>query len=60
MATDEEKKILELAADVQKFEIGLFWHRSLFFWGFIGAAFVAYAAFMKDGNSDTPLPSHAL
>jgi|SRR5580704_922268 hypothetical protein len=40
---DQKKLILEYAADVRKFEIGLFWQRSLFFWGFIGAAFVAYA-----------------
>lgn len=31
---------LHLAAEVRRFEIGLFWQRSLFFWGFIGAAFV--------------------
>jgi hypothetical protein len=56
MATDEDKRILELAADVRKFEIGLFWQRSLFFWGFIGAAFVAYAALLKGGNTDKNLP----
>jgi hypothetical protein len=56
MPTDEESKILELAADIRKFEIGLFWQRSLFFWGFIGAAFVAYAALLKDGNADKDLP----
>ncbi len=26
-------KILELASDIRKFEIGLFWQRSAFFWG---------------------------
>src|SRR5271166_1217907 len=36
-------KILEIAADVRKFEIGLFWQRSLFFWGLIAATFLAYA-----------------
>jgi hypothetical protein len=56
MATDEEKKILEIAADVRKFEITLFWQRSLFFWGFIGAAFVAYAALLKDNNADKDIP----
>jgi hypothetical protein len=56
----QNKKILELAADVRKFEIGLFWQRSLFFWGFIAAAFVGYAALTKDGannnnNNDSAL-----
>jgi hypothetical protein len=42
---DDERKLLELqlAADVRKFEIGLFWQRSLFFWGLIAATFLAYA-----------------
>jgi hypothetical protein len=53
--TNNDTKILDLAADVRKFEIGLFWQRSLFFWGFIGAAFVSYAALMKD-NADKDLP----
>ncbi len=43
-AGDGDKvKILEMAVDVRKFEIGLFWQRSLFFWGFIAATFLAYA-----------------
>ena len=37
------EKYFDVAADVRKFEIGLVWQRSLFFWGFIGAAFVAYS-----------------
>jgi hypothetical protein len=56
MPTDEEKKTFELAADVRKFEISLFWQRSLFFWGFIGASFVAYATLLRDGNADKDLP----
>lgn len=48
----DNAKILEIAADVRKFEIGLFWQRSLFFWGFIAAAFVAYAALAKDPDKD--------
>jgi hypothetical protein len=55
MATDEEKKILELAADVRKFEISLFWQRSLFFWGFIAASFVGYATLLKDNPDDKDL-----
>jgi hypothetical protein len=37
-------KILELSADVRKFEIGLFWTRSLFFWGFSTLIITAYGA----------------
>jgi len=49
----QKMKILEIAADVRKFEIEKFWQRSIFFWGFIGAAFVAYAQLY--GRSDLPL-----
>ncbi len=42
-SADQKNKILEYAADVRKFEIVRFWQRSIFFWGFIAAAFVAYA-----------------
>lgn len=41
-------KIFETAADVRKFEIGLFWQRSLFFWGLIAATFLAYANIKAD------------
>lgn len=44
----QKEKMLEYAADVRKFEIGLFWQRSLFFWGFIGAAFVAYGVLIGE------------
>jgi hypothetical protein len=40
---EQKKRILEYAADVRKFEVERFWQRSIFFWGFIAAAFVAYA-----------------
>ena len=39
---DQKKLILEYAAEARRFEIERFWQRSLFFWGFIGAAFIAY------------------
>jgi hypothetical protein len=39
----QKEKILKYAADVRKFEVERFWQRSIFFWGFIAAAFVAYA-----------------
>ena len=37
-------KIVDLTSDVRKFEIGLFWSRSLFFWGFTSVAIIAYGA----------------
>jgi hypothetical protein len=39
--TDADKA-LELAAEIRKTEIGLFWQRSLFFGGLTAAAFLAY------------------
>jgi hypothetical protein len=39
---DKLNLVLQHAADVRKFEIDLFWRRSLFFWGFLSAAFIAY------------------
>ncbi len=37
-------KRFDAALATRQFEIDLFWKRALFFWGFIGAAFVAVAA----------------
>ncbi len=42
-SAEQKKEILEHATQVRKFEIERFWQRSIFFWGFIGVAFVAYA-----------------
>jgi len=39
---DEER--LRIAIEARSQEIGLFWQRSLFFWGFIAASFVALAS----------------
>ena len=48
----QKEEILKYAAEVRKFEIEKFWQRSLFFWGFIGAAFIAYGQlFGKDNIS---------
>jgi len=47
---EQKGKILEYAVQVRSFEIERFWQRSLFFWGFIGAAFVAYSELF--GKSD--------
>jgi hypothetical protein len=51
----QKEEILKYAADVRKFEIGLFWQRSLFFWGFIGAAFVAYGVLIDKNDKDFAL-----
>jgi len=50
----KQEKSFDQAADVRKFEIGLFWQRSIFFWGFIAAAFIGYADLAKgeETNSD--------
>lgn len=52
--TDHERKIkiLEYANDVRKFEIGLFWQRSLFFWGFTTTAVAAYGAAYQTHRND--------
>jgi hypothetical protein len=41
-------KRFDTASDIRKFEIDLFWKRSLFFWGFIAVAFVAMATLKND------------
>lgn len=40
----KDLKRFEVAVQIRNFEIDLFWKRSLFFWGFIAAAFTGYAA----------------
>lgn len=37
------KKAFDVAHENRKLEIGLFWQRSLFFWGFVASALVGYA-----------------
>jgi hypothetical protein len=51
-AKEHKVKTFDHASDVRKFEIDLFWNRSLFFWTFIGAALVAYAALMKEREDE--------
>src|SRR5947209_3748756 len=48
MAETPEGRAFEFATAELRFHIGLFWQRSLFFWGFNAAAFVAYGVLIKD------------
>jgi hypothetical protein len=51
--SDEKNlKTLEIADQVRRFEISLFWTRSLFFWGFSTTALVAYGAAFKAKATD--------
>lgn len=52
--SDHEQKrlILQYAAEARRFEIERFWQRSIFFWGFIGAAFIAYGVLTDDRHKD--------
>ncbi len=49
---DQKKLMLQYAAEARRFEIERFWQRSLFFWGFIGAAFITYGVLSDDRHSD--------
>jgi len=40
---EQQVRAFQYAAETRRFEIERFWQRSLFFWGFIAAAFVGYA-----------------
>ena len=41
---EDKKARYDFACRAREVELDLFWKRSLFFWGFIGAAFVAFGA----------------
>jgi hypothetical protein len=41
--SDQEKARYEATVRALEFELDQFWKRSIFFWGFIGAAFVAFS-----------------
>ncbi len=46
------KKALDLALDIRKFEIGLYWHRAAYFWALIAGAFAGYFAILSAQNLD--------
>lgn len=51
------KEALKQAYEIRKFEIELYWKRATYFWTFIGASFVGYAAiFNVNGISAPPNP----
>jgi hypothetical protein len=54
---ERKQLILHYAADTRKFEIQLFWQRSLYFWGLVAASLVAYATLHTKYE---PGQSHAL
>lgn len=45
-----QAKALELALDIRKFEIELYWKRTAYFWAFTAAAFAGYGAVQKDAE----------
>lgn len=49
-AKSRREKALDQAYEQRKFEIELYWKRATYFWTFIGAAFVGYAAFLNGSS----------
>jgi hypothetical protein len=54
IAEDQRKREFDLAVDALKLEVTLFWRRSVFFWGFISAAFIAYSALFRSRDTEMP------
>jgi len=52
---DRKAKLHDYTVRILKFQEELFWKRSLFFWGFNGAAFVAYGVLIDKADKDIPL-----
>jgi len=50
--TLKAEKALNLALDIRKFEIELYWKRATYFWTFIGAALAGYALVYKTSSGD--------
>lgn len=49
---DRAGKALDLALDIRKFEIELYWKRATYFWAFIAAALAGYSVVYKAGESN--------
>jgi len=54
-SSDQNTLAMTYAAEGRKLEVNLFWQRSLFYWGFIGAAFVAYGVLFKETDRELAL-----
>jgi hypothetical protein len=48
LTKDDWKTRFEAALDTRRLELGFFWQRSLFFWGFIAVAFAGFMAAKKE------------
>ena len=58
---ERAKAALELALDIRKFEIGLYWQRAAYFWALIAAAFAGYFAILSaDKLSDKEYLAYVL
>ena len=49
---NKASKALELALDIRKFEIGLYWQRATYFWALIAVAFAGYFAILGSEHLD--------
>lgn len=47
LSSKKRQKALELALDIRKFEIELYWKRATYFWAFIAASFAGYFALLS-------------
>ncbi len=53
--TERSRKALDLALDIRKFEIELYWKRATYFWAFLAFMLGAYFAVLI--SKDAPLPA---
>jgi len=57
VTNDSKKaKAYEAASDIRKFEIGLYWQRTAYFWAFITVIYTAYYHILKDNKGHGALP----
>ena len=47
---EKKEKALELALDIRKFEIDLYWKRATYFWTFIAASLAAFGIIQASKN----------
>jgi hypothetical protein len=52
---ERQRRLHDFAAQTLQNEVERFWKRSLFFWGFIAAAFVGYGVLIEKADKDLPL-----